>query len=72
MKNCERQLEMIEPEIRSEIVTHAADHEIFLSFNGDRDVIQFNVWWHNAGKEVFMKWAETHDEDGEEIGVELP
>lgn len=34
---------------------HAADHEVFLAFNGDDEGIFFREWWADVGAAAFAK-----------------
>lgn len=58
---------MIEPDIPDQIERDIADHEVFLSFNGDSDAILFREWFAVKGWPAFKKWAEeTIKRRGEE------
>lgn len=46
------------PDESREIVTHAAENEIFLSFNDDIDAELFSEWWNSKGWEAFKEWGE--------------
>lgn len=35
---------------------HAADHEVFLAFNGDDEGQAFREWWAEKGAAAFAKW----------------
>ena len=34
-----------------------ADHEVFLSFNGDDQAVAFRDWWHEEGAAFFGDWV---------------
>ncbi|MCC7424807.1 MAG: hypothetical protein IT428_31435 [Planctomycetaceae bacterium] len=46
-----------QPDMPREIRRSIADHEVFLSFNGDDDAQLFYEWWNERGWEEFELWA---------------
>lgn len=47
------------PDMDREFTTHVAEHEIYMSFNGDSDAALFEEWWNLKGLSAFQKWAEA-------------
>lgn len=39
-----------------------ADHEVFLSFEGDSDAIAFHDWWYAVGSAAFANWLTKRKE----------
>lgn len=53
---------MVDPELKTELPgRHIYDHEIFLSFNDDRDAELFYEWWNGEGKLSFVEFVKTVD-----------
>lgn len=48
-------------ELKQEINTRMAEHEILLSFNGDMDAAAFQDWWYAKGQELYEEYAENND-----------
>lgn len=40
---------------------HLAEHEVFLSFNGDSDAAAFTEWWDEEGAVVFQDWLNRQE-----------
>lgn len=45
-----------------EVRRHAADHEVFMSFNGDSDAVAFREWWDDEGAKRFGAWLAKRDD----------
>lgn len=43
--------------------TDVANHEVLLSFNGDRDALSFRDWWAEQGEAIFEGWCKDQPED---------
>ena len=41
---------------------HVAEHEVFMSFNGDDQALAFQEWWNEAGAVAFNKWLKKRKE----------
>lgn len=51
------------PVIKGMIDREIAEHEVFLSFNGDNDARFFQLWWDRTGEKTFLKWANAGKRD---------
>lgn len=51
----------VEVQFRDEYPTgRVAEHEVFMSFNGDSEALDFQEWWDDEGKAVFETWREKY------------
>lgn len=48
-------------EIKDEITTHLAEHEILLSFFDDDGAYSFSEWFEEEGKILFQNWLRKQD-----------
>lgn len=48
-------------DVRSEVVRHADEHEVFIEFNSDDLAVLFHEWWNNEGIAVFIAWANSQE-----------
>ena len=49
---------MSNPRVNEEKIIHPAEHEIWLSFNGDDDATLFYEWWGVEGEKLYQKYCE--------------
>lgn len=42
---------------------HAAEHEVFLAFNGDDEGQFFREWWADVGAAAFAKWFNERESE---------
>lgn len=50
------------PEQPRSQVHDVLDHQVLLSFNGDRDAELFDEWWQDEGFAAFSGWAAKLDD----------
>jgi hypothetical protein len=39
-----------------------ADHQVYMSFNGDSDAAAFHDWWAERGAEQFQAWLNARED----------
>ena len=47
-------------EARREHFVRIAEHEILLAFNDDEGAENFETWWEERGKTIFIEWLEQN------------
>lgn len=51
-------------DFRTEYPTgHVAEHEVFMSFNGDSQAEAFREWWDESGASAFQEYLNKHKGD---------